>query len=238
MQKKQLNAKQEAKLNSFRATEQHVDGNIAIIAAIAAFLATWNKIKANITAILDAATLKSAALTGIAAGKTSVRQALCKLATTVAGLIYTYAVDTKNAQLRDEMNLSYSTINRTRDDELAPLCQMIHDRANANLDALKDYNLNAAKLAQLQTLIDNYSAETPKPRTAISNRKTTNANIVALFKDTDKLFDQFDKQLESLAEENPDFVQTYFSTREIVDPPKKAKKSATATIKTNGETPE
>ena len=220
MQKKQLYAKQEAKLNSYRATEMHVDGNIAIISGILAFQATYTKIKANIVAIIDAETLKSASLSGIAVGKSNFRQALCKSAAIIAGLVYTYAADTSNTQMLAEMNLSYSTINRTRDDELAPLCQFIHDRANANLDALKDYNVTAAKLDQLQTLITNFSAETPKPRTAISERKTTNANIVTIFKETDKLFAQFDKQIESLTEENPDFVQTYFSTREIVDPPK------------------
>jgi DNA repair exonuclease SbcCD ATPase subunit len=223
MQIKQLNAKQEAKLNSQRSTEQHVDANISIISGIAAFAATYNKIKANIASLLAAVQQKSAALTGIASGKTNFRQTLSSQTVTIAGLVETYASDIGNDQLREEMHITESRLKRTRD-EFAPLCQFVHDRAAEHLDALKDYNLNAAKLAALQTAIDNYKAEVPKPRTAISNRKTTTANIAALLKDNDKLFEKFDKQIESLRADHPDFVNTYFSTRNVINPTAKSKK--------------
>lgn len=217
---KQLNKRQEAKLNSFRATETHVDENIAVISGIVAFAATYNKIKAKIALLIANAQLKSASLLGIAAGKNSFREILTEKAAVTAGLIYTYAVDIENETLREEMNITPSRLRRTRDEELAPLCQMIHDRAQTHLDALRDYNFNTTKLTDLQTAITNYAAETPKPRTAISTRKITNINIAATFKDLDKLFATFDKQIESLREEHTDFVNTYFSNREIVDPPK------------------
>jgi hypothetical protein len=225
--KKQLNARQEAKLNAYHSTEQHVDANIAIIAAIVAFMATYNKIKANIAAIFDFEQEKSASLTGIAAGKIGVRLALCELAAVIAGLVNTYADDVSDAQLREEMNVPESRLTRTRDDELAPLCQFIHDRAEANLDALDDYNISAAKLAELQTLIDAYRAEVSKPRTAVKTRKITNANLAEVFADTDKLFKKFDKQIESLRKQNPDFVNAYFATREITDPATKQKNTET-----------
>ena len=43
------------------------------------------------------------------------------------------------------------------------------------------------QLADLQTAIYKYSAETMKPRTAVSNRKTATANLAALFKETDDI---------------------------------------------------
>ncbi len=233
--KKQLNAKQEARLNSFRATEMHVDDNISVITNIPAFLVTYNKIKTKIAAILDGAQAKSAALTGIAAGKTNSRQTVSTKTVSIAGVVYTYAADIADETLREEMNITNSRLTRTRDEELAPLCQFIHDRAQAHLAALKDYNITDAKLADLQTAITNYSAETPKPRTAISGRKTTNVNISNLFKDIKQLLTRFDKQIESLAEDHPDFVKTYQSTREIVDPPTKSKKPIVTANKTDDE---
>lgn len=221
---KQLNARQEAKLNSFRATEQHVDENISFINQIPAFLATYNQIKGKIASVLDNAQLKSASLAGIAAGKSNSRQTLTTKTVAVAGVVYTYAADIGDQTLQAEMDINQSRLKRTRDDELAPLCQFVHDRAQTHLAALADYNINAAKLTALQTAIDNYKADTPRPRTAVSNRKTTNVNIKTTFKDLDQLFDRFDRQIESLTEDHPDFVRTYFSTREIIDPPTKAKK--------------
>jgi len=222
--KKQLNARQEAKLNSTRATEQHVDENIGLINAIPAFLATYHKIKAKIALILDATQIKSASLAGIAAGKSDLRQIVSTKTVAIAGLVYTYAVDIHDPTLREEMKLNQSRLRRTRDDELAPLCQFVHDRAETHLAALDEYNIDARKLAALQTAIDDFKAETPKPRTAVSNRKTTNVNIIEAFRELDDLFDLFDRQIESLTEEHPDFVRTYFSTRQILDPPTKSKK--------------
>jgi Carboxypeptidase regulatory-like domain len=235
MAQKQLTAKQEANLNSQRTSEKHIDDNISIIAAIPAFLATFNQIKTNIAAILDGAQSKSASLTGIAAGKTSLRETLSGKIAAIAGVIQTFADDTGNAQLRAEMNITPSRLKRTRDEEIAPLCQFVHDRANAHLAALADYNITAARLAEIQTLINNYSAEVPKPRAAVSSRKTTNANIASLFKENDKLFDKLDKQIETLREDHPDFVNTYFSTREIVDPQTTTTQlKGTVTDKSNG----
>ena len=221
-----LNAKQTAKLNSYQATESHVDANASIIQTIPAFQQTYDKIKANINAIRQAAQEKSVALSGITANKSEARQTLSNLTTGIAGLVFSYAVATGNAALRDEMNVNASQLTRTRDANLAPFCQNIHDKAQANLTALADYNLNASRLAELQTAIDNYKIATPQPRAALSTRKTTNANLDTLFRDTDDLLEtQFDKQIESLKPAHPDFVNTYFETRIIVDPPTRTKRT-------------
>lgn len=226
MSNKQLNKQQEAELNSFRATEAHVDANITVINGIAAFMTTYNQIKANNASIIQFEQEKSAALTGIATNKTNLRAALSEETLTISGLVSTYADDIADEQLRAEMNITRTIIRRKRDDELAPFCQFVHDRASAIDPAtLKNYNLTTAKLAEYQTLITSYQTEVPKPRLAISNRKTTNTNLAALFKNNRKLFEKFDKQIESLRESNSDFVNTYFTTRNIIEPTAKSKKS-------------
>jgi len=233
-----MNAKQSAKLNMYRAAEKHVDDNASIIAANPAFQTAFNKFKPNITAVAGTAQQKSAALTGIAADKSNSKQTLCRLAADIAGVIYAYTAANANNTLKDEMNLSVSKLQRTRDEELAPRCQNIHDKGTANLAALADFGITAAILANLQTAINNYSAETPKPRTALSGRKTANANLAALFKETDAILkDQLDKLVELFRAANPDFVQTYESTRIIVDPPTKTKASKDAAKETDDDKP-
>lgn len=213
-----MNAKQEAKLNMFRATEKHVDDNAAIIASNSAFQTAFNKFKANKIAITNTAQLKGVALTGITADKMSSKLTLCQLAADIVGVIYAYASTNSNNTLKQEMNISVSKLLRTRDSELAPRCQNIHDKVTANLAALTDYGITAALLTNLQTAINNYSAETPKPRTALSGRKTANANLAALFKENDTILkDQLDKLAELFKTDNPDFVKTYESNRIIVD---------------------
>src|SRR5215213_5089805 len=216
---KEMNAKQNAKLNMYRTNEKHIDDNASIIAASPAFQTAFNKFKTNIAAIQTVAQQKSASLTGIAADKTNAKQALCKLAANIAGFIYAYAAANADETLKQEMNLSFTTLMRTRDAALAPRCQNIHDKAAANLEALADFGINAAQLKNLQTAIDDYSAKNMNPRAALSGRKTANTNLAALFRENDSVLkDQMDKLIEQFREAHPDFVQTYFSTREIIDP--------------------
>jgi hypothetical protein len=105
-----------------------------------------------------------------------------------------------------------------------------------NLAALADYGITQAALDSLQTAINTYSADTPKTRTAISQRKTTTANLAALFDETDRLLkDRMDKLVQTFKAANPDFVQTYEATRRIVKPPTTATQlKGTITDKTNG----
>ena len=91
--------------------------------------------------------------------------------------------------------------------------QNIHDVDAANLAAIADS----------ETATENYSAETMKPR--VGNRKTATANLTALFKETDDILkNQMDKLIELYRADHPDFVNTYFETRIIVDPPTRARK--------------
>lgn len=221
---KELTAKQNSKLNMYRTTAQHVEENSAI-AVSPAFQTAFNKFKANIAAIQTTAQQKSATLTGIAADKANAKKAVCQMAANIAGIVFAYAAASDNEILKQEMNLSVTTLARTRDEALVPRCQMIHAKAAANLTALGEYGIKSDQLDALQTAIDRYSATTANPRVALSNRKTVNVNLAAIFKENDAILNnQMDKIIEIYRPAHPDFVNTYFEARIIVDPPTIAKK--------------
>ena len=138
---------------------------------------------------------------------------------TFAGVVETFADDTNDLQLRDDMHVTKTQLRHIRDDEFAPFCQFIHTRASAHAAALKDYNIQPADFTELQTLITEYQMESPKPRTTVSQRKTINANLVALFADNKRRYKNLDKQIKTLITQSPDFVNTYFNARKIYDPP-------------------
>lgn len=232
---KQLNDRQEVKLNMYRAMENHVNANIAIIQPIKAFNTTYNKITANIAAIIAEAEQKTV-LTGHTEAKKAAKLKLSNLVATVAGLVSSYAAVEDDKPLQHEMDVQPSKLERIRDDELIPQAQLIHDRAEAHIADLADYNLTAANLTALQTAIDDYAAGTQTQRTALSGRTTATANLNDLFDETDNLLEtQFDKQIESLRAEHPNFVNTYFATRKIIDVAEKEKEEEPE--EKNDETP-
>lgn len=205
----------------YRAVEQHCDDNAAIVGTVAAFQTAVTDFKAKIVQILGTEQLSAIAITGIAEDKTNLKQALCQKAADVASLVSAFATSTNNHTLGEQVDYSLSKLSKTRDDQLSPLCQNIFDIGTSNLGDVKNFGLSSAILADLQNAITNYAASTPKPRTAMSQRKTYLSNLADLFKATDAILKgQMDKMIVGFRATEPNFVKEYKSNRRLVDPGK------------------
>ncbi len=214
-----MNAKQEAKFTMFRAVEQHCDDNPAAVAAVTAFQTAVTDFKSVTAQIGDKTQLSDAPIAGVAEAKSNQKKVLIDLSADMAGLVSAFASVAGDDTLREQVNFTKSKLLQTRDDELGPRCQNIHDRAAENMPAVKDYGVSDAKLAALQDAIDAFEAASPKPRVAISVRKTYRADLKALLKQGDDILDErMDKIVSALRADFPDFVKTYASVRVIVDP--------------------
>jgi hypothetical protein len=215
-----MNAQTEAKLTMFQAVADHCEENSGIFAENVAFLTAYNNFKAKLAVIISMAQQADLALTGLAAGKKTSKQELCSLAADIAGIIYAFADATANDALKGEVDYTLSDLLKMKDSLLAPRCQNIHDRGFENKEVLKDYGITTAMLTSLQDTITNYTATIPKPRTALSNRKTLNTNLKELFKEADAILEnRMDKLIVVFKAANPDFVKTYFTVRQIVNAP-------------------
>ncbi len=215
-----MNAKDEAKFSMFRGLEQHFDANPSIVSTIAALVTAVAAFKAIIAAIINAEQLTSVSLAGITVEKSNSKLTLAQLAADIAAIIVAYAVATNNPTLEAEVSYPITKLKRLRDEQLAPVCQIIHARALENKDALVDYGITTAKIAELQTAIADYAAKTPNPRTALGNRKTQSAGRRELFKQGDAILKkQIDNLIKNFRATEPEFHETYFNLREIPDAP-------------------
>lgn len=214
-----MTAYRKAKLLMAKGLASFLDENPAIVATVVAFQTAVNALKDKIAAIDDIAELSSLSIVGITADKRFSKESLCQLTADIAGMIYAFAVDTKNNALKEEVNLSISRLKRKGDTELLQICQAIHDRAEENKGSLGDYGITNEMIAELQTAIDNYAAASPKPRTAIGKRKTRKEIEKQLFKELDEILnDRMDALSGKFRKSHPEFYQTYQNLREIIDP--------------------
>ncbi len=214
-----MNAKQEAKLNMFRATQKHCNDNAAVIATVPAFQTAFAAFNVKLSAIISTAQQEDLVTKGITVDKAESKKTLCSLAADIAAAIFAFASAGTNHTLKQEVNFSYSTLIRTKDDLLAPRCQNIKDIGTANLAALAPYGLTAPGLNALQTEIDNYQLKVPTPRNSAANKKTIRENLKRLMLEADTVLkDQMDKSVLVLKTTNPDFVSTYRGNRIIIDP--------------------
>jgi hypothetical protein len=215
-----MNAKEEATVTMFRGIEQHLDVNSNIISTISALAAAVAAFKAKIADIISTEQLTSISLSGITVAKSNSKLALSQIAADIAAVIAAYAVATVNTTLEAEVNYSFYKLKRMRDEQLAPACQTIHDRAVEHQSELKDYGISAAKIAELQTAIADYAAKTPNPRTALGSRKTQTAHRRELLRQAEALLKkQIDKLIKNFRITESEFYNTYFNLREIPDAP-------------------
>ena len=215
-----MNATQEAKLKMYRAVESYLTANNSIIAANVAFMAAFTRFQEIIGSILSTAQADDVPKKGIAMDKAGMKKKLCDDASILAGLISAYAVTKGNNTLKMEVDYSYSSLMKLRDEMLPPTCRNIHAAGAENLAALADYGVTAAQLSALEDEIDDYAQISPKPRVAISERKALTAALKTLFDQADAALEQrMDKLVQTFKPAHPDFVETYEATRRIVKMP-------------------
>ncbi len=214
-----MTSRNESKLNMYRTVKQLCDDNTAIITPNAAFVVSFTNFKTRLSALITNVTSESAVISGIAVDKKVAKRNLSQNAADIAGIVYAYASATNNNTLKDAVDFPLSTLQRMKDDMLAPNCQNIYTAANANATAIAPYGISAAMIASLQTSINDYSNSVPKPRTAKAIKETYTANIKALIKEIDVILnEQMDRTMVSFKPTKPDFVSSYKHARSIIDP--------------------
>lgn len=214
-----MTAYQTAKLLMAKGVSAFLEENTAIISAVAAIVTAFDALKAKIIGIDDTAELNSLSIAGITTDKRNSKGNVCILTSDIAGMMSAYAAATGNNELKQETNLSVSKLKRKADAELIQTCQAIHDLANEIRTELADYGVTGAMISELQQKINEFAAEAPKPRTAISVRKTRREIINQQFDELDEILnDRLDALMGNFRTSHPEFYRTYFNLREIHDP--------------------
>jgi hypothetical protein len=220
-----MNALQSSKFAMFRVVEDLLDENQGIFAEVTAVMLAFEELREIIRQISLAAQKKSVIFTGIAVDKRNLKEALCLKASRFAGVVYAYGSTVKDYTLTADMNVSFSGLMRMTGASIAPQCQFILNRGAALLSELGDYGITQARIDDLQSAIDDFSAASVRPRVAKAERTVQVANLVALYKRADTLLHKkLDKLIDSFESEHSDFVHRYKASRIIIDPPRRSTK--------------
>jgi hypothetical protein len=215
-----MTAEQEASYNMFRDTHQVRTDNDAFVLTIPQMDSLFNDLKLRIANISGLASLQSQVIVGISIDKEKLKQKMATLQFNYAGPGRAWAAGNNDDTTYEALNIKVTTVMRTRDDLAGPLVLNIYNLLNANAAALLPFGLTPAMLNELNTTISDYTAIVPLPANAINIRQTYTTNIENKIKDT-SLF--LERQLDNIVRgqfiANPDFVSTYFNSREIIDPP-------------------
>lgn len=156
---------------------------------------------------------------GIANDKGSLRNILITKATDVARKVQGFAVNSNDLVLLKEVKYTSPQLSRLADNILVIVCNIIHDKAKANLAALAPYGVDDAVIVELRKAIDNYDVSIPKPRTGIVTKKIATMTLKQLFSTTNAMLkDHMDVLVGVIKDAYPEFYANYTSSRKVINP--------------------
>lgn len=205
-------------LDMFLVVRTFRNGNAAVIDAVPARAAAFGLHSTNITAINAIASAQSGNISGVAADKAALRNALDTLAFEHFTAALAWARTQSNNTLAAEFDYTQSDIEKVKDDSIIPFCQHRYQIINDNSAALADYGILPATLTAWETAMTAYEPLVPGPRSARVSKKVLTAQLKTLFKQTnDHLRDIIDPLMLALRSSQPALYLGYQSSRIIID---------------------
>lgn len=197
-----------------------LDAHGPLVATLLALANAKTAFSGKISAIRSAHMVQLMSTKGKTMSKKGRKELLTDMAYTVASAVQAYASVEEDDDLYELVKFGRWEILQTEDEELAQVCQLIHDTANGVVADLADYGVTPAMLTELQDGITGWASQSQLPRLALSQRKVATENMKLYFDQADDILTkQMDNLMEQFKGSQPDFYNTYHAARKIVHSP-------------------
>jgi hypothetical protein len=211
-----MTLKQESRFSMQLVVRDYLTTNAAITATLPNYAGFFSGVSSGIVQIQSIRAQQEADKTGIAVNKTQLKADLIPLAMDVSRKVVAYATIVDNTVLLNEVNYSETDLRISADTILRDRCQVIYDRANANVAVLAAYGVTAAIVANLLNALNAYTVSIPKPRLGITDKKKATEQLVLLLKEVDDNLAKIDVLVEIVRVTQANFYNEYKNVRKII----------------------
>lgn len=208
--------------------------NVAVTNSIAAFAALIDRLKINLIAIDNLEQIANTPVTGYAAMKKALRDALTEMSVAIMQSVYSFAIDTNNEVLAAQMKTSRSAMkNMNYVDFMAFVGQAITN-VNGVIGSLVPYNI-------LPATVTAWTNNRTQLQNVLADPKNAHGNIDAVKKDIQNLlrasmimlYNQCDTIAPQFKESNTNYYNQYRSNRKLQPLTKHTKFRVTVTDELN-----
>jgi hypothetical protein len=215
-----MNANQENRHSSYFAIDGVFTSNEDAWKTNPAFSKSVTAFRGGFTTIQGLVQAMSVSTKGTTETKRAAREAMTEATLKLAGDLCGFASEAGNAELLAKVRLNPTDLRGLRDTEVAGFCQAIHDLGVEHLADLAEAQVTADDLTALQGLINAYGDTVGKPRQKRTEITSVVQQMDAAFNGTDKVLkEQLDPRMLKFKASKPDFFNSYFAARKIVDNP-------------------
>lgn len=215
-----MNRKQERKYSMYRAVMAFLDATVAtIIAKMPDMDGAMTKLDNYIQTIANLIELQETNRTGYATGKETTREEVINNIFVLAGQVKSFAINTNNPVLIDEVKYTFSQFTAMADNRLLTTSNRIITKAKDHLADLADYGATAASVADIEAMVISYTNKISQPRNATSQKTEETLQLENTFKLTDKLLKvKMDTLVIIVKNSDPEFYNVYHKNRKIIGP--------------------
>lgn len=204
------------KVDMFDRVKLLCDTHIAIIQLVVALDAGYTIFKAMLVNVKNRMQLVTVEENGLADNKDKIWEELAKKLKSLTAALRAYAKDQRNMELRALAMFTPSAFTKERGTDAIALGTRLIDLLNTHVASLADYNVTPAKVTAASNLLAQLAAANPKPVAERTNLKVLRELLVkAVDETTVQLKDVIDELVNTLEEDEPEFVEQYFAARRI-----------------------
>lgn len=192
--------------------------NNDVVSTIPAFVAARARMEALIKLIREEEEEILKNNKGVSSDKKSLKIEIAAMAFEVLSSIKAFAIQTKNLELKGNVNYTEKGLSKIRDEQFGPTIGLILKKADDNKIELKKHGLEQEDIDDLTDLMDVWGGKKQNPRKAIVNRKTTNqSQDDHLDELADLLNDSCDNYVNKLKRKYPEFYTKYTNARQVLN---------------------
>jgi len=150
--------------------------------------------------------------------KQRIKHDMAELVSQLASAVSLYARKIDDPDLEAIASTTYTRVRKARDFESLEMSRNFQSLLLMHKEALQDYMVSEKELNELAELIEAFDAIYVTREETHSESVMDNQRLERLFRQADRILrERIDKVVRRLKRENPDFCNSYFQARVIVD---------------------
>jgi len=190
---------------------------LAVLLTLPGFAELYALFQANIEKMQGLRQVKETNTSGVGKSDGQLKTKLIDQALDLIRKVVAYAGMNNNEILAKEVYYSKSNLEACSKAKLRDRCQLIYDKASANLKPLTDYYVNAETLDAFKVNIDLFSGTIPNTRLNKNTKKTVSSQLAQLQLENDKIIDKFDLLIEILHNTQSEIYNGYKNISHVVE---------------------
>jgi hypothetical protein len=210
-----MNTKIEGRYFMKLATSNFLNQNPTITALLPGFDGFFTDYKNDLDKMRTLREKLEVSTSGITSNNKKIKNDVIEMAIDISHKMEAWAVINKNEILTKEVHLTSTALTKLNAAQLRDKAMMLHNKANAMLNDLTPYGINAELLARFNTLIDDLNTSIPGSRLGKNGKLQNKSQMNQLSKNTDDFLDKVDLLVEIVRVSQPTFYQAYKHIRQV-----------------------